>query len=158
MQHMLGEPDWKSMNSPNLCEFDQNSTKPFEVLSGILQALELARSGILENLLLSFFEILKCLVTQFSVVHRGCVDIFWNSPICIPMLYWVSQLNLQVFKGKEMQETIQAVPSPFTILPLLNESFNLSTFPFFLWNYMPNVMVSACITLRIDSSVCHWIN
>ena len=32
-------------------------------------------------MLLSFLEILKFLSTQFSVVHRGVVDIFCNSPL-----------------------------------------------------------------------------
>ena len=33
----------------------------------------------LAKLLLSLLEILIYLGTQFSVIHRGCVDIFWNS-------------------------------------------------------------------------------
>ena len=57
--------------------------KPFKILqnSGIPQEFESAGFGILHKLLLSFLEILKFLGTQFSVVHRGCVDIFWNSPL-----------------------------------------------------------------------------
>ena len=49
--------------------------------SGIPQDFESASSGLLQKLQLSFLEILKFLGTQFSVVHRGCVDIFWNSPM-----------------------------------------------------------------------------
>ena len=40
---------------------------------------ESAGVGILQKLLLFFLEMLKLLGTQFNVVHRGCVDIFWNS-------------------------------------------------------------------------------
>ena len=55
----------------------------FKVLqnSGIPQDLESAGFGILHKLLLLFLEILKFLGTQFSVVHWGGVDIFWNSPL-----------------------------------------------------------------------------
>ena len=60
--------------------------KPFKVLqnSGIPEDFESAGFGILQKLLLSFLEILKLVGTQFIVVHRGCVDIFWNSPIVKP--------------------------------------------------------------------------
>ena len=44
------------------------------------QDFESVGSGILQKLQLSFLEILKFLGTQFGVIHRGCVDIFWNSP------------------------------------------------------------------------------
>ena len=85
---------WKSYNKcsvsptglckfhPNFWNFDQNSRKFIEVLqkSGIPQNFESAGSGILHKLLLSILEILKFLGTQFSVVHWGGVDIFWNSP------------------------------------------------------------------------------
>ena len=57
--------------------------KPFKILqiSGIPEDFESAGFGILHKLLLSFLDILKFLGTQFSVVHRGCVDTFWNSPL-----------------------------------------------------------------------------
>ena len=63
--------------------FDRNSTKIIQSLEncGIPQYLESATFGIQQKLLLSFLEILKFLSTQFSVVHRGGVDIFWNSPL-----------------------------------------------------------------------------
>ena len=63
--------------------------KPFKVLrnSGIPQDFESAGSGILQKLQLSFLEILKFLGTQFSVVHGGGGDIFWNSPIGIDTIH-----------------------------------------------------------------------
>ena len=53
-----------------------NSFKVFQN-SGIPQDFESAGCGILHKLL-CFLEILKFLGTQFGVVHRGCVDIFWD--------------------------------------------------------------------------------
>ena len=59
--------------------------KPFTILqnSGIPQDFESAGFGFLQTVLLycPSLEILKFLDTQFSVVHGGCVDIFWNSPL-----------------------------------------------------------------------------
>ena len=56
--------------------------KPFKFLrnSGIPQDVESAGSGILQELQLSFLEILKLLGTQFSVVHRGGVGYFQEQP------------------------------------------------------------------------------
>ena len=86
---------WKSCNKCSVsltgiprvflkfCEFfTEIPAKPFKILqnSGIPQEFESAGFGILRKLLLCFLEILKFLGTQFGVVHRVCVDIFWNSP------------------------------------------------------------------------------
>ena len=76
---MLGEPDWNSMNSPQIFGiFTGIPGNSFKVLqnSGISQDFESAGFGIVHKLLPSL-EILKFLGTQFSVVHRGGVDIFW---------------------------------------------------------------------------------
>ena len=64
--------------------FNWNSRKTIQILrnSGIPQDFELAGSGILQKLQLSFLEILKILGTQLSIIH-GRGDIFWNSPIDI---------------------------------------------------------------------------
>ena len=80
---MLNEYDWKSTNFPKILQILTGIPgKPFKFLwnSGIPQDFESAGSGILQRLQLSFLEILKFLGTQFSVVHGGGVDIFWNSP------------------------------------------------------------------------------
>ena len=57
--------------------------KSFQVLrnSGILQDFQSVGAGMLQKLLLSFLEILKFLRTQFSVLDRGCEDIFCNSSL-----------------------------------------------------------------------------
>ena len=69
--------------APKFCKF-WLTRKPFKVLQSfrIPQDLESARFGILQQLLLSFLEILKIISTQFSVVKEGvCVDIFWNTQL-----------------------------------------------------------------------------
>ena len=68
----------------------------FKVLqnSGIPQDFESAGFGILHKLLLSFLEILKFLGTQFSVVHRGCMDIFWNSPLTSVFIHCFTSRSL----------------------------------------------------------------
>ena len=70
--------------------------KPFKILqnSEIPQDSKSAGFGILHKLLLSFLEILKFLGIQFSVVNRGCVGIFWNSPLICPNLVSVDSLYL----------------------------------------------------------------
>ena len=68
--------------SPNFVNFDRNSRKTIQNLSKFWNSPRMSKVGILHKLLLlPFLEILKFLGTQFSVVHRGGVDIFWNSPI-----------------------------------------------------------------------------
>ena len=65
---------------PNFVNFNRNSRKTIQSL-GIPQDFESAVFGILQKLLLSFLEILNFLGIQFSVVHGGGGDIFWNSPM-----------------------------------------------------------------------------
>ena len=76
---MTGNPQISPKFCKFLPEFQENHS--FLRNSGIPQHFESDGSGILQKLQLSFLEILKFLGTQFSVVHRGCVDIFWNSPL-----------------------------------------------------------------------------
>ena len=103
---MLGEPDWKSMNFlQTFWILTGIPRRPLKVLqnSGISQAFESPRFGILQKLLLAFLEILKFLGTQFSVVPSVYVDIFWNSPIGYCVLRWtrpVTQQDRYLFYSK----------------------------------------------------------
>ena len=66
--------DWKSTNFLKILKILTGIPgKPFKFLrnSGIPQDFELAGTGILQKLQLSFLEILKFLGTQLSVFHRG---------------------------------------------------------------------------------------
>ena len=67
----------------NFVNFNWNSRKAIQFFrnSGIPQKFESAGSEILQKLQFSFLEILKFLGTQFSVILRRGVDIFWNSPL-----------------------------------------------------------------------------
>ena len=92
--HDIGNPVEKAWSaSLEIDEFPQTfvnfDRKPFKVLqnSGIPQDSQPVRFGVLQKLLLSFLAILKVFSTQFSVVHRGVVDIFWNSPLCLASVY-----------------------------------------------------------------------
>ena len=77
---MTGNPSISPKFCEFLPEFDENHSEILQN-SEIPQDLESVRFGILQKLLLSFLEILKVLSTEFSVVRRGVVDIFWNIPL-----------------------------------------------------------------------------
>ena len=59
-------------------KFQENHSKSCKIQEFLPQELESSGFGILHKLLLSFFEILKFLGTQFSVVHRRWI--FFGTP------------------------------------------------------------------------------
>ena len=94
----------------NFVNFARNSRKTIHIFAKFWNSSRfwISRLGILQKLQLSFLEILKFLGTQFCVVHKGCVDIFWNSPI------WLSFCcNLQFVKRINVDTKYEAVIFPF---------------------------------------------